>query len=445
MSEWRILSVAELAAKQVNALATGPFGSSIGTATFQDHGVPVLRGSNLTSDVGHRLVEDGLVFVSPELAARFSRSIARRGDLVFTCWGTIGQVGLIDSRSTHSEYVVSNKQMKLTPDPNVADSLFLYYAFSGPELSGAIVSQGIGSSVPGFNLGQLRDLKLTLPPLPVQRAIAATLGALDDKIELNRQMNETLEALARALFKSWFVDFDPVRAKMAGRAPFGMDAATAALFPPAMLHGVPDGWRRQTLGELVDTLSGGTPSKSEPDLWTGDIPWVSPKSMTEIYADQVQDHVARAAIGNGTRVAPAGSTLVMVRGMGLHECVRVSQVRRNVTFNQDVKALVPRHLTPALLLMGMLDAQTELLGKVESSGHGTGKLPSEILLGYALTLPPLDAQRPLSEVFQALLDRIAAARDESRTLAELRDLLLPKLLSGELRIKDAEKAVEAVI
>ena len=258
-------------------------------------------------------------------------------------------------------------------------------------------------------------------------------------------MNETLEAMARALFKSWFVDFDPVRAKMAGRAPFGMDAATAALFPAEMRHGVPDGWRRQPLSELVDALSGGTPSKSDPDLWTGDIPWVSPKSMTEIYADQVRDHVALAAIGNGTRVAPAGSTLVMVRGMGLHECVRVSQVRRDVTFNQDVKALVPRHVTPEILLMGMLDAQTELLGKVESSGHGTGKLPSEILLGYALTLPPLDAQRPLSKAFQALLDRIAAARAESRTLAEMRDLLLPKLLSGELRIRDAEKAVEAVI
>jgi restriction endonuclease S subunit len=199
--------------------ATGPFGSAIGAKHFRDAGVPLIRGSNLSQDVSTRLSDDDFVFVSEQKAREFSRSEVRRGDLVFTCWGTIDQVGLLDHRAKHERYIVSNKQMLLTPDSSQADSLFLYYVFASPEIRAEIINQGIGSSVPGFNLGQLRSFELTLPPLPEQRTIASVLGALDDKIELNRRMNATLEAMARALFQNWFVDFDPVRAKLDGRAP----------------------------------------------------------------------------------------------------------------------------------------------------------------------------------------------------------------------------------
>ena len=175
------------------------------------------------------------------------------------------------------------------------------------------------------------------------------------------------------------------------------------------------------------------------------MPWISPKVMTDIFADEPRDFVSVDAIGNGTRLAPKGATLVMVRGMGLHEKVRVSQAVRDVTFNQDVKALVPRGIKPGLLLFTLLHAQQELLGKVESSGHGTGKMPSEILLSYPVTMPSVGVQAVLATYFDAFIERMVIARAESRTLAELRDLLLPRLLSGELRIRDAEKAVEAAL
>ena len=211
--KWTRYTVDDLKSSAPNALATGPFGSAISSRHFTEHGIPVIRGSNLSQDVGTRLNDDGLVFVSERKAREFSRSLVKPGDLVLTCWGTIDQVGLIDDRSLFQEYVISNKQMKLTPDTRKTDSLFLYYLFSSPSVRNEILNQGIGSSVPGFNLGQLRAMTLTLPPLPEQRAIAHILGTLDDKIELNRRMNETLEEMARALFKSWFIDFDPVHAK----------------------------------------------------------------------------------------------------------------------------------------------------------------------------------------------------------------------------------------
>ena len=176
---WHEVTVEELKAPTDNALSTGPFGSSIGSRFFEPHGVPVIRGGNLATDGSTRLIDDGFVFVSEAKAREFRRSVVTSGDLVFTCWGTINQVGLIGPRTAYSRYVISNKQMKFTADEKKADSLFLFYLFSGPELQRAIFDQGIGSSVPGFNLGQLRTLRLKVPALPEQRAIAEALGDVD--------------------------------------------------------------------------------------------------------------------------------------------------------------------------------------------------------------------------------------------------------------------------
>ena len=276
--DWTRYTVDQLKAPAPNALATGPFGSAISSRHFIKEGIPVIRGSNLSKDVGTRLNDDGLAFVSERKAKEFSRSLAKTGDLIFTCWGTIDQVGLIDDRSQFQEYVVSNKQMKLTPNPRTTCSLFLYYLFSSPLMRDQILIQGIGSSVPGFNLGQLRSMTLNIPPLPEQRAIAHILGTLDGKIELNRRMNQTLEEMARALFKSWFVDFDPVHAKAAlkqrdatpsqGGNDWSVERARAyldrmnpniaALFPDSFVDSelgpIPAGWEVSQIDHFADVI-----------------------------------------------------------------------------------------------------------------------------------------------------------------------------------------------
>ena len=326
---------------------------------------------------------------------------------------------------------------------------FLRWLVRGPqwwEQIGKFLN--VGAVFDSLRCADVPNFELRVPPLPEQREIAHILGTLDDKIELNRRMRETLERMARALFKSWFVDFDPVSAKAEGRDP-RLPASLAILFPDSFEElesgEIPKHWRRAGISEWAKALSGGTPSKSDPSLWNGGVPWISPKVMNDIHADEADEHVSQCAIDNGTRLAPARSTLVMVRGMGLHQRVRVSQARREVSFNQDVKALVPTRIEASLLLFALLDAQQELLAKVESSGHGTGKLPSDVLLGYPITLPDLNLQRELASVFDSLNNRIASARDQSRTLSILRDTLLPKLISGELRVKDADRIAAAVI
>jgi type I restriction enzyme S subunit len=202
-----------------------------------------------------RWIDGEYAFVSEDKARSLSANIARPGDIVFTQRGTLGQVAIVPD-SGHERYVVSQSQMKLTPNEELVDALFLYYQFIGPEQQAYIEAHKIQTGVPHTNLGILRNTPLLIPPLPEQRAIAHILGTLDDKIELNRRMNRTLEAMARALFQSWFVDFDPVRTKQRGEAPPGLTPELAALFPDRLVETevglAPEGWGVGRLGDVVD-------------------------------------------------------------------------------------------------------------------------------------------------------------------------------------------------
>ncbi len=382
---------------------------------------PLKLGSDFVP-VGHRVISAKLIkdrridlsaddprFVDGSTYRKWMRSPLLTDDFLMTSEAPLGELAYVVERL---EWCLGQRLFGIRTRKDRLHGRFLYYALQSGPVVRDLHSRASGTTVLGIRQTELRRVQIPVPPIGTQRAIAHILGTLDDKIELNRRMNETLEAMARALFKSWFVD-----------AP-GNDWTTAPL----------EAW--------VDVLSGGTPSKSNPALWGGPLKWISPKAMTSIHADECDDSVTEQAIGNGTRVAPKGSTLVMVRGMGLHDGVRVSQAREDVTFNQDVKALVPKRIEADLLLFAMLDGQQELHRRVETSGHGTGKMPSEILLAHPITMPSPEGQRERVVHISALNDRIAANRAESRGLARLRDELLPRLLSGELSVAQAEQAVE---
>jgi type I restriction enzyme S subunit len=440
---WKIVRIDDIAA--TDGIAGGPFGSELVRSDYVPVGVPVIRGANLGAEAGG-FDATSFVYVSPKKADALARNQAVPGDIVVTQRGTLGQVAIVP-RIGFDRFVISQSQMRLRCNLTKAIPQYVYYWLRYPKTIEYIRSNAVAAGVPHINLGFFRAMELPLPPLPQQRAIASILGTLDDKIALNQRTNDTLESIARTLFKSWFVDFDPVRSKARGRTLGGMDVETARLFPDKLgespLEETPSGWTRAPLNHWVTALSGGTPARDNPSLWGGTLPWISPKVMTEIHADVAEEYVTEKAVGNGTRLAPSGSTMVMVRGMGLHQEVRVSQARRDVTFNQDVKALVPIKIEPSLLLFALLNAQQELLSRVESSGHGTGRLPSDILLTHPITMPAAPVQRALAKTFDGINSRIAVSRKEERTLAAVRDALLPRLLSGELRIPDAERVVEA--
>ena len=442
-SGWQEMTVEDLKAPIENALATGPFGSSISAKFFQGDGVPVIRGSNLSEDVGARLNDNGLVFVSNEKAAAFKRSVVREGDLIFTCWGTINQVGLIDKRARYHEYVISNKQMKFTPDPRKADSLFLYYLFSGPKMQDEIKNQGIGSSVPGFNLGQLRAKRFLVPPFSEQRVIARILGTLDDKIELNQRMNETLEAVARALFKSWFVDFDPVRAKAEGRDP-SLPKAIANLFPDSFedseIGEIPKGWKVRRLPDVFDI----NPARP---LRKGQIaPYLDMANMPT--RGHVPDQVIDREFGSGMRFINGDTLLARITPcLENGKTAFVDFLPEGQVGWGSTEYIVLRPKPPFPVEFGYCLARSngfrEFAIQSMTGSSGRQRVPAESLAHYLLAEPPAKVAERFGSIIRPMFVKAGEVAQESRCLSELRDSLLQKLVSGELRVKAASRYMDA--
>lgn len=253
-SEWPEVPLDSLKADAKSAFAMGPFGSNIKAENFVSAGVPVIKGGNLG---GTYLDERKFDFLTQQKADELESSKARRLDIVVTHRGTLGQVGLIPESSLYEQYVVSQSQLKMSFDTTKVNPYFIYYFFRSPVGQARLLANTSQVGVPAIAqaLTTIRQLLIPLPPKESQKAIASVLRSLDDRITLLRETNATLEAIAQAIFKSWFVDFDPVRAKQEGCAPEGMDEATAALFPDSFeesaLGLVPRGWAYVSLREVV--------------------------------------------------------------------------------------------------------------------------------------------------------------------------------------------------
>jgi type I restriction enzyme S subunit len=300
--------------------------------------------------------------------------------------------------------------------------------------------------MPNLNADIIRRLEIPLPPLATQRAIAHILGALDDKIELNRKTNETLEAMARALFQSWFVDFDPVRAKAAGRAPDGMDEATAKLFPSEFeqseLGEVPKGWIWTKLKSVAEL----NPSRA---LSRGIVaPYVEMSNLPTSGHQPLE--WPRREFGSGTRFVNGDTLLARISPClengktGYVDFLEEGQIGWGST-----EYIVIRPCPPLPSEWGYLlarDSQFRLFAAKKMEGTtGRQRVAAASVGEYRLVLPTAQVSRRFGEWLRSAFGCLSAACDESRTLAALRDALLPKLLSGELAIRDAETFVSRAV
>jgi type I restriction enzyme S subunit len=454
--EWKNIRVEDVAAPIKNALVGGPFGSNLVSADYVSVGIPVIRGQNM--GIG-RWVDGEFAFVSNEKAEELFSNTARRGDIIFTQRGTLGQVAIVPMDSGFEKYIISQSQMKLTVDPAKADTLFLYYVFTSPEQQEYIHQNTIQTGVPHTNLGILRKTPILLPPLAEQKAIAHILGTLDDKIEFNRRMNETLEALARTLFTSWFVDFDPVRAKAAGRQPAGMDEATAALFPDGLeeLRGkiLPNGWTLTSLDEVFPedktcVLTGPFGSNLHASDYRDEgVPLILVKHVGYGSIDEEEmplvgahklDELERYRLQEGdivfTRVGAVGrSSYIFPKYAGWLISGQMLRVRIS-----NSKLLNPRYLAQIYL-------QPAFIEMVESFALGSTRasLNTSLLRAFEFINPPPQLQDRYGEIVTPFDSMKMTNLEQIKTLQVLRDVLLPKLLAGELRVREAERLVEEAL
>ena len=310
-SGWHMATVDEIAEK----VAMGPFGSSIKVETFVPEGVPIISGQHLH---GFRVDDSpGFNFITDEHAERLANANVQQGDIVFTHAGNIGQAAYIPEGSEFERYVISQRQFYMRCDRSKAIPEFVAMYFKSHEGQHQLLANASQVGVPSIAqpVTYLRTIEIPLPPLPEQRAIAHVLGTLDDKIELNRRMNETLEEMARALFKSWFVDFEPVRAKMEGRwrrgeSLPGLPAALYGLFPERLVDSelgeVPEGWEVKTLGDvaMLNPESWGHPNSPE------EIEYVDLANTKWGIIDRTQHFRWEEAPSRARRVLRAGDTIV---------------------------------------------------------------------------------------------------------------------------------------
>jgi len=448
-SDWPIKSIEEIAAPEPRAFAMGPFGSNIKTDNFVPAGVPVIRGQNLNAE---RFSDSDFVYLTEEKADELAASNAFPGDLVFTHRGTLGQVGIIPSHAKYARYVVSQSQMKLKCDSSKVDPLFLFYFFRAPQGQYELLSNTSTTGVPAISrpLTTLKSIKVPIPPISDQRAIAHILGSLDDKIELNRKMNETLEAMARAIFKSWFVDFDPVYAKVEGRDP-GLPKEIADLFPDSFedseLGEIPRGWKvieLSKVADVIDCLHSKKPERQETGkilLQVFNVGFDGMIDLSDKYFISDEDYskwISRMEALPGdlviTKTGRVGAIAQIPQGL------RCALGRNIVGIRAKEGILGPRFLRDCMFSDIF---KHEIISKT-SQGTILQSLHVKHIEKLRIITPPPVLNNSYEEIVGSIHSKRESSSAESNNLASLRDTLLPKFISGELYVPDVEKYIEEV-
>lgn len=431
--EWRNISLGKACSK-IGSGAT-PRG---GKEAYLGGDTALIRSQNIYND---RFVHDGLAFIDDKQANELKNVVVEKGDVLLNITGdSVARCCQVDADVLPAR--VNQHVAIIRPNAEVLDAAFLRYSLVSPSLQAHLLAlASAGATRNALTKTMIESLSIAAPSITEQRAIAHILGTLDDKIELNRRRNQTLEAMARALFKDWFVDFGPVRARMEGREPY-LPADLWQLFPDRLDdEGKPEGWKMRPLSEFLTILGGGTPKTSVEEYWGGDIPWFSvvdtpPAGAVFVVATE-KNITAQGLAGSSARLIHKGTTIISARGtvgnLAIAGC--------DMTFNQSCYGL--RGNGNAGDYFVYLTAQ-QMVDQLKSMAHGSvfSTITRQTFEAIQRPVPPPDVltafEGLVREWFEAILSRV----EESRTLAQLRDTLLPKLISGELRIADAERFLE---
>lgn len=456
--KWPYKRVEEIAMK----IAMGPFGSSIKVETFTDSGIPIISGQHLREA---QVVDGEFNFIKEAHADSLKNANVRRGDVIFTHAGNIGQVAFIPDDSAYQRYVISQRQLYLRCNTGLMLPEFITYYFKTPEGQHRLLANSNQVGVPSIARpsSYLKTIEVPAPSIEEQQVVVRNIKTLDAKIRFNIGINQTLEAIAQAIFKSWFVDFDPVKAKIAaiteGRDPlraaisaisgkpdnelddlpieqYDQLAATAALFPDEMekseLGEIPKGWTLKSVADIAQFASG----KVDVSLLNEDF-YVSTENMLE----------NRAGVTRATSLPSVASVPSFKRGHILISNIRpyfkkIWMARFNGGRSPDVLAFETTHLQWAEFLYNLLyqDSFFEFMTRT-AKGAKMPRGDKVAIMGWKFPCPNEPLMVVFSEKVRPHYAHIESLVSQSKSLTDLRDTLLPKLLSGELSM--AEANVEA--
>lgn len=424
-------------------IQTGPFGSQLHQKDYVTIGTPIITVEHIGEN---HIIHDDLPYVSNRDLDRLSRYKLQCGDIVFSRVGSVDRRALV--RSSENGWLFSGRCLRIRPNPEQIDSSYLSYFFGLPTFKEYIRLIAVGATMPSLNTSLLSDVLVPHPrDICEQRAIAHILGTLDDKIELNRKMNTTLEEMARAIFKSWFVNFEPVRAKMDGRWQHGqsLPGLPASLFDlcPDKLVGselgvIPEGWVLKRYIDTIVIFGGGTPNTSIAEYWNGDIPWFSvvdaPTNSDIWVIDTAKKISVKGLTNSSTKILPTGTTIISARGT----VGKVALVARPMAMNQSCYAFRSKIGDKGFYTYF---CTRDLVARLQQCAHGSvfDTITRDTIASVLSISPPDNFVKSFDDYIEPFILKIRENLFHSRTLAALRDTLLPKLISGQIRVKDAER------
>lgn len=345
------------------------------------------------------------------LRESFGGQTVAAGTLLMSFKLTIGRIATLGVPACHNEAVAA-----IYPGPDVSQR-YLGYFLSQVDYESLQDRQIMGHTL---NREKIERIPVLVPPLDEQEGIADVLDAVRRTLDLNTCGTSVVSELRRAAMRELFAR-----------------GLRGEVQRPSEIGPIPSSWELRRLDDLCDIRSGGTPSKSTPEYWNGDIPWVSGKDLKLPVLDDAIDHVSELGLASGSRLAPASAVLLLVRGMGLAKDLPVALISRPMAFNQDIKALVPKSsLGGDFIRSAIYAGKDRLLGRIVSSAHGTMTLNLDDVASMLIPIPPSDEAREIVSILDAIDARLALHRRKRASLEELFKSLLHKLITGEIRFAD---------
>ena len=411
------------------------------------HGVRVVRGDNVT--------ERYLRWGEKEkcwsgVTADLKPYVLRSGDVVIGMDGSKVGKNFAAISPDDEGSLLAQRVARLRAREGISQD-YLRYVICNDSFTEYVKAVHTGTSIPHISKGQIENFEVVVPPFEDQQQIAAVLISLDDRITLLRETNATLEAIAQALFKSWFVDFDPVRAKMEGRTPEGMDEATAALFPDGFetseLGEVPRGWRSATMEDVSVVGIGKTPPRKEQHWFSedsSDVRWVSIRDMgiCGTYASTTSEFLTVEAVDKFNVRRVPDNTVLMSFKMTIG---RVAITDGEMTTNEAIAHFRLDPDSPLSTEFIYLHLRHFDFSKLSSTSSIADAVNSKTVRQIPILVPSREVATAFQEKIGVVFEMLKSNEQQAQTLATLRDTLLPRLISGQLRLPEAQAATEAAI
>ena len=380
------------------------------------------------------------VFISSDRDKQLRKGKLARHDVVLTTRGTIGNSAYFDEAVPYEQIRINSGMVVLRALKSALHPRYLYLFIRSKLFLTQVQALRTGSAQPQLPIRDIEKINISIPPLSEQRAIAHILGTLDDKIELKRRMNETLEEMARALFKSWFVDFDPVRAKMEGRDP-GLPKHLADLFPDRLVDSelgpIPGGWEVKALSSFGEIVTGKTPSTKEAAYFGDDVPFLRiPDMHGKVYVLQTQMMLSNRGVSSQPQktLPPDSISVSCIATPGL-----VVLNHRTTQTNQQINSIIPWDRSLSRYIYWSC---RQLSSEIKIGGIG-GSVFGNMNKSTFSSLQVLNAERAIIQAFDQIVlpmhASILANEEQNQILSQVRDTLLPKLLSGELKVREVNR------